>query len=99
MFAWNDGKACDLKWLWQLTQAPNLRYSLPPNIKYFLDPPYCVIEKYKTCAFNKTRSKIKVYELGVLFGSMQILGKNSESGIWMTIVDITIFRLILHCQS
>ncbi len=65
MVAWN-GKACDLKWLRQLTQAPKLRYSLPPNIKYFLDP-YCVIEKYTTCAFNKARSKIEAYKLGVVW--------------------------------
>jgi hypothetical protein len=62
LVAWN-GAACDLKWLWRLTQAPNLMYSLPPNIKYFIDP-YHVIEKYKSCVFNKTKSKIKV-ELGV----------------------------------
>jgi hypothetical protein len=41
-------------------------YSLPQNIKYFIDP-YCVIEKYKSCAFNKTKSKIKAYELGVVW--------------------------------
>ena len=60
------GKTYDLKWLWRLTQAPNLRYSLPENIKYFLDP-YRVIEKYKTCTFNKTKSKIEAYELGVVW--------------------------------
>jgi hypothetical protein len=57
LVAWN-GEACDLKWLWRLTQAPNLINSLPLNIKYFIDP-YRVIEKYKSCAFNKTKSKIK----------------------------------------
>jgi hypothetical protein len=55
--AWN-GEACDLKWLWRLTQAPNSRYSLPENIKFFIDP-YRVIEKYKSCGFNKTKSKIE----------------------------------------
>jgi hypothetical protein len=65
LVAWN-GEACDLKWLWRLTQAPNSMYSLPPNIKYFIDP-CCVIEKYKSCAFNKTKSKIKAYELGVVW--------------------------------
>ena len=57
LVAWN-GETCDLKWLWRPTQAPNLRYSLLDNIKYFIDP-YHVIEKYKTCPFNKTKSKIE----------------------------------------
>ena len=65
LVAWN-GETCDLKWLWRLTQAPNSRYSLPDNIKYFIDP-YRVIEKYKTCPFNKTKSKIEAYELGVVW--------------------------------
>jgi hypothetical protein len=53
LVAWN-GKKCNLKWLWRLTQAPYLRYSLPDNIKYFIYH-YRVIEKYKTCPFNKTK--------------------------------------------
>ncbi len=57
LVAWN-GEKCGLKWLWRLTQAPNLRYSLPDHIKYFIDP-YHVIEKDKTCPFNKTKSKIE----------------------------------------
>ena len=65
LVAWN-GEACDLKWLWRLTQAPNSRYSLPENIKFFIDP-YRVIEKYKSCGFNKTKSKIEAYELGVVW--------------------------------
>jgi hypothetical protein len=65
LVAWN-GETCDLKWLWMLTQAPNSRYSLPDNIKYFIDP-YRVIEKYKTCPFNKTKSKIEAYELGIVW--------------------------------
>ena len=65
LVAWN-GEACDLKWLWRLTQAPNSRYSLPANIKYFIDP-YRVIEKYKSCHFNKAKSKIEAYELGVVW--------------------------------
>jgi hypothetical protein len=64
LIAWN-GETCDMKWLWRLTQAPNLRYSLPDIIKYFIDP-YRVIEKYKTCPFNKAKSKIEAYELGVV---------------------------------
>jgi hypothetical protein len=39
--------------------------SLPDNIKYVIDP-LRVIEKYKTCPFNKTKSKIEAYEIGVV---------------------------------
>ncbi len=35
LVAWN-GEACNLKWLWRLTQAPNSRYSLPANINFSL---------------------------------------------------------------
>jgi hypothetical protein len=38
---------------------------LPDNIKYVIDP-LRVIEKYKTCPFNKTKSKIEAYEIGVV---------------------------------
>ncbi len=62
LVAWN-GETCDLKWLWWLTQAPN---STRNNIKYFIDP-YRVIEKYKTCPFNKTKSMIEANELGVVW--------------------------------
>jgi hypothetical protein len=65
LVAWN-GRSCDLKWFWRLAQAPSLRYSLPQNIKYFLDP-YHVIQKYKSCTFNKIKSKIEAYELGVIW--------------------------------
>ncbi len=65
LVTWN-GETCDLNWLWRLTQAPSSRYSLPENIKYFLDP-YHMIEKYKTCVFNKTKSKIEAYKLGVVW--------------------------------
>jgi hypothetical protein len=65
LVAWN-GEVCDLKWLWRLTQAPNSMFSLPLNIKYFIDP-FRVIEKYKSCVLNKMKSKIKAYELGVVW--------------------------------
>jgi hypothetical protein len=37
LVAWN-GETCDLKWLWRLFKVSNSMYSLPENIKYFLDP-------------------------------------------------------------
>jgi hypothetical protein len=39
---------------------------LPDIIKYFIDP-YRVIEKYKTCPFNNTKSKMEAYEPGVVW--------------------------------
>ena len=39
---------------------------MPENIKFFIDP-YRVIEKYTSCGFNKTKSKIEAYELGVIW--------------------------------
>ena len=84
LVAWN-GEACDLKWLWRLTQAPNSRYSLPENIKFFVDP-YRVIEKYKSCGFNKTKSNIEAYELGVVWNFAN--NGNSLSGAHDSLVDV-----------
>ena len=36
LVAWN-GKSCDLKWLWKLTQAPRSTLSMHTNIQYFID--------------------------------------------------------------
>ena len=44
LVAWN-GESCDLKWLWKLTQAPCLALSMPPCVRYYLDPRF-VISKY-----------------------------------------------------
>ncbi len=62
LVAWN-GAACDMKWLWVLTQAPNLPYMMPPQLQFFINP-YRVIEKYASCKINKKRSKLKSYQLG-----------------------------------
>jgi hypothetical protein len=63
LVAWNGG-ACDLKWLWQLTEAPKSQYLWPSNIRYFVDP--CrVITKYKSCQLNKSKSKTCVFALGI----------------------------------
>ena len=63
LVAWNGG-TCNLKWLCRLTQAPNLQYSWPENLRYFIDP--CrVIAKYKSCPLNETKSKTRGHALGV----------------------------------
>jgi hypothetical protein len=51
---WN-GAACDMKWLWVLTQAPNSPHMMPQQLQFFLDP-YQVIEKYASCKINKKSS-------------------------------------------
>ncbi len=63
--AWNGG-TCSLKWHWRLTQAPNLQYSWPENVRYFVDP-CCVIAKYKSCSLNETKSKTQGHVLGVMW--------------------------------
>jgi hypothetical protein len=65
LVAWNGG-ACNLKWLWGLTQAPNSQYSWPSNVRYFVDP--CrVITKYKPCQLNKSKSKTRGHALGIVW--------------------------------
>jgi hypothetical protein len=65
LVAWNGG-ACNLKWLWGLTQAPNSQYSWPSNVRYFVDP--CrVITKYKPCQLNKSKLKTRGHALGILW--------------------------------
>jgi hypothetical protein len=66
LVTWNGG-ACDLKWLWWLTQAPNSQYSWLAYVRYFIDP--CrVIAKYKLCRLNKTKTKMQGHPLGVVWG-------------------------------
>jgi hypothetical protein len=70
-------------------------YSLPGNIKYFIDP-YHVIEKYKSCAFNKAKSKIEAYELGVVWKYANN-GKNL-SGAHTSLIDVKAQTdIFVHC--
>ena len=62
LVAWN-GETCDLKWLWKITQAPGSNCSLPQQIKFFIDP-FREVGYFKTCPINKTKSKIKSYDVG-----------------------------------
>ena len=65
LVAWN-GQSCDLKWLWTLTQAPGSRLSFPNQIKYFLDPSK-VIAHFKSCALNKSKSKVGGYDVASMY--------------------------------
>ena len=58
---------------------------MPENIKFFIDP-YRVIEKYKSCGFNKTKSKIEAYELGVV--RKYANNGNNLSGAHDSLVDV-----------
>ena len=62
LVAWNGG-ACDIEWIYRLTEAPGSTLSLPARVKYFLDP-FRAIDNTKGCALNKKHSKLISYSLG-----------------------------------
>ena len=37
LVAWH-GEACDMKWIWKLTQAPGSTLHMPDKITLFMDP-------------------------------------------------------------
>ena len=49
--AWN-GTSFDLEWIYRLTQADGATLTLPPRVKYFLEP-YRGIDSTKGCKLNK----------------------------------------------
>ena len=71
-----NGETCDLKWLWKLTQAPNAPYTMPHQIKYFLDP-LKVIREYK-CKLHPTKSKLECLELGTVWSYTKDPDKPSD---------------------
>ena len=64
LVAWN-GQACDLKWLWRITQAPRSNLNLSMKIKHFIDP-YQVIRNYKGGGLHPSKSKVESLELGIV---------------------------------
>ena len=70
LVAWN-GAACDLKWLWRLTQAPNSKQSMSPQLLYFINP-YQVIESYASCRIDKKTSKLETYQLGAVWKYLDV---------------------------
>jgi hypothetical protein len=69
---------------------------LPPNIKYFIDP-YRVIEKYKSCVFNKMKSKIKAYKLGVIWKYAN--NGTNLNGAHDSLVDVCAQTdILVHCS-
>jgi len=61
-----NGKTCNLKWLWKLTQAPRSLYDLLATMAYFMDP-LKVIKQYVGCKVNPKHSKLDSLELGVVW--------------------------------
>ena len=57
LVAWN-GASCDLEWIYHLTQAAGATLTLPPRVKYFLEP-YRGIEITKGCKLNNNHSKLQ----------------------------------------
>lgn len=72
LVAWN-GKNCNLKWLWKLTQALGSSYNMPPRLEYFIDP-YRLIMEYESCLLHPKHSKVESLELGVVW--KHIMGRN-----------------------
>ena len=83
LVAWN-GETCDLKWLWRLTQAPRSTLSLPPMIKYFIDP-LRVIRNCKGCKLHPSKSKLDSLELGCVWKFVK--GQNLN-GAHNSLVDV-----------
>ena len=79
-----NGKSCDLKWIWKLTQAPNSRLNMPPQIKLFLDP-YQVINHFKSCKLNPAKSKLESLSLGCVW---TFLKDQNLNGAHDSLVDV-----------
>jgi hypothetical protein len=82
LVAWN-GESCNLKWLWKLTQAPGSCCFLPPQIKFFIDP-FRVVAYFKTCPMNKTKTKIKSYDVGSVW---KFISNSNLNGAHDSLVD------------
>ena len=50
LVAWH-GEACDMKWIWKLTQAPGSTLHMPDKITLFMDPEKVIREK-KSCKLH-----------------------------------------------
>jgi len=49
-----NGAGCDMKWIWQLTQAPNSPCDMPEKLAFYVDPLKIIrknmVSKYIACA-------------------------------------------------
>ena len=92
LVAWN-GENCDLKWFWEITQAPNSPYCMPPKIKYFIDP-YRLITKYTSMKVNPKHSKIESLELGSVWKFL--FGRNFNGAHNSLVDSIGQTDIIIH---
>ncbi len=65
LLAYNNG-SCDLKWLWKLTQAPNLTMNIPLQLQFFLDL-LQVIQNYKSCPLHPEKTKLESCNLKSIY--------------------------------
>ena len=79
-----NGATYDLKWIWKLTQTPNYPYLIPDVTEFFLKP-LRVINKYKGCKLNPTKSKLDSLEFGAV--RKYIKGGENINGAHDSFVD------------
>ena len=79
-----NGATCDLRWIWKHLQAPRTTLSMPPCIKFFLDP-LKTIQSYKSCPLHPSKSKLESLELGCVW--KHIKGSNLN-GAYDSLVDV-----------
>ena len=61
-----NGETNDLKWLWQMAQAQISEFSLPVQVKFFIDP-LRVIRNYKGCKLYPSKSKLESLKIGCVW--------------------------------
>lgn len=83
IFVAYNGATCDLRWLWRHLQAPRTTLSMPDCMRFFLDPLH-VIQNYKSCPLNPTKSKLESLELGVVW---KYIKKANLNGAHDSLVD------------
>lgn len=89
-----NGAGCDMKWIWQLTQAPNSPCDMPEKLAFYVDP-LKIIRKWKSCRLHQSKSKLETLALGAVWSHI----KNGEvlEGAHDSIVDARAQTdLILH---
>ena len=81
------GEACDLKWIWKLTQAPRSTLSLPDNIKLFLDP-HKVMSTKKSCKLHPSKSKTEGLSLSTVWSYINPGGLPDGQSWHNSLVDV-----------
>lgn len=77
-------EACDLKWLWKITQAPRSPCTMPPKMLYLFDP-YKIIMNYKSRCIHPSKSKLQSLSCGSVFN--YLYPKEPLDGLHDSLVD------------